>query len=228
MTDLDYDDRDNINAVLLLELRSIPFSRRILPGIDLRVPAVANRAGGEAPMGRGAGGGARVRDFFAEFDEDLEDREYRLEQERIENAAIVAAALIAEAAPAVPALEGAAARRAQADAIFMEVVNAELSIFRRENPLERTRENGEHNDPLMWWKDYGRLKYPNLALLALKYLCVQATSAASERLFSAAGLTIANDRASMLPDNASMLIFLHENLPIVMKWRAEQRLPSIL
>ena len=35
-----------------------------------------------------------------------------------------------------------------------------------------------------------------------------ATSAPCERLFSHAGLTIANDRASLLPDNAAEIIYL--------------------
>ena len=63
--------------------------------------------------------------------------------------------------------------------------------------------------------------------MARKYLCVQATSAASERLFSVAGLTIANDRARLLPTNAAMMIFLHENLPAVRRWRAQRNMPYI-
>ena len=49
---------------------------------------------------------------------------------------------------------------------------------------------------------------PILSLLARRILCIPATSAPSERLFSVAGLTIANDRAGLLPDNAADLIFL--------------------
>ena len=39
-----------------------------------------------------------------------------------------------------------------------------------------------------------------------------ATSAPSERLFSAAGVTIANDRARILPENAEAVLFVKENL----------------
>ena len=46
--------------------------------------------------------------------------------------------------------------------------------------------------------------------MARRYLCVPATSAPSERLFSAAGLTIAKDRASLNPETADALIFLHD------------------
>ena len=52
--------------------------------------------------------------------------------------------------------------------------------------------------------------YPILSFLASIVLSIPATSAPSERLFSHAGLTIANDRASLLPDLASELIYLHD------------------
>jgi len=58
-------------------------------------------------------------------------------------------------------------------------------------------------------------------------LSIQATSAPSKRLFSTAGLTIAKDRARLTPDNAEMLVFLHDNLPVVRAWRAQRNLPEI-
>lgn len=42
-------------------------------------------------------------------------------------------------------------------------------------------------DPLDWWRE-NRANFPRLAILAQKFLCVPATSVASERFFSAAGL----------------------------------------
>ena len=79
---------------------------------------------------------------------------------------------------------------------------------------------------LLWWR-LNQTRFPRLACLAEKYLAIQATSAPSERLFSAAGLTIAKDRASLLPDNAAMLIFLHDNLPIARAWKAQRGLLPI-
>ena len=60
-------------------------------------------------------------------------------------------------------------------------------------------------------------KYPIHANLKLarRYLCIPATSAPSERVFSAAGLTIAKDRASLNPETADALIFLHESWDVV-------------
>ena len=58
----------------------------------------------------------------------------------------------------------------------------------------------------------------NSAQLARMYLCVPATSAPSERVFSVASRIISKLRARLTPANAGMLIFLsgtvHNLLPI--------------
>ena len=66
-----------------------------------------------------------------------------------------------------------------------------------------------------------------LSVLASKYLAIQATSAPSERLFSAAGLTISKDRARLTQDNAAGLVFLHENLAPVNAWRSARGLYNL-
>jgi len=78
-------------------------------------------------------------------------------------------------------------------------------------------------NPLDWWKTR-KHKYPILSRVATALLCITATSAPSERLFSSAGLTIANRRARMHGDNAAALIFLHAALPTVKKLEAERLL----
>ncbi|XP_064465294.1 zinc finger BED domain-containing protein 4-like [Ornithodoros turicata] len=67
-------------------------------------------------------------------------------------------------------------------------------------------------DPCKWWKEMGQHKYPAVARLARKYLAIPATSASSERAFSAAGSVATPCRAALLPEHVRQLTFLHGNL----------------
>lgn len=64
-------------------------------------------------------------------------------------------------------------------------------------------------DPLDWWKQ-NEFLYPLLAKIARSVLSVPATSALSERVFSAAGLTVTKLRSYLNPDNVDALVYLHE------------------
>lgn len=64
---------------------------------------------------------------------------------------------------------------------------------------------------------------PLLGILARRMLCVPATSAPTERVFSVAGLTISKCRASVLPKNASNLTFLHDSWSVAEECEAEIR-----
>jgi hypothetical protein len=66
-------------------------------------------------------------------------------------------------------------------------------------------------------------RFPHLANLAQQLLCIPVTSAPSERVFSNAGLTISKDRASLAPDTASELVFLHDAIPALDKYHASLR-----
>ena len=76
----------------------------------------------------------------------------------------------------------------------------------------RDEATGKFNCPLKWWSMHQH-DYYCVSKLALKYLPIPATSAPSERVFSAAGLTIAKDRARLDPDRANEVVFLHDNIP---------------
>jgi hypothetical protein len=86
-------------------------------------------------------------------------------------------------------------------------VKDELAGYLREEPMSLFDSNGKYADPLPWWEKKAKM-YPRVHALAMEILQIEATSASSERTFSSAGLTIAKDRASLLPENAGMLVFL--------------------
>ncbi|XP_057703650.1 E3 SUMO-protein ligase ZBED1-like isoform X2 [Corythoichthys intestinalis] len=65
-------------------------------------------------------------------------------------------------------------------------------------------------DPAAWWWNE-RQTFPLMSDLAFSYLCVQASSTPSERVFSTAGDTICPERSWLLPEKADMLIFLNKN-----------------
>ena len=66
-------------------------------------------------------------------------------------------------------------------------------------------------DPLEWWKA-NAISYPALSRLSKKYLCISATSSASERLFSTAGNVVTKKRSLLKPEKVDMLVFLAKNL----------------
>lgn len=65
-------------------------------------------------------------------------------------------------------------------------------------------------DPLQWWRD-NKVRFPRMACLARKYLCVPATSVPSERIFSCGGNVISDKRCSLSGEHAEQLIMLHMN-----------------
>lgn len=60
---------------------------------------------------------------------------------------------------------------------------------------------------LDWWRSQ-ETELPILANLAKSYLCIPATSVASERVFSTAGDIVSSQRSSLRPDCVDQLIFL--------------------
>ena len=108
-------------------------------------------------------------------------------------------------------LIGAAVPPSVAETAPAEDVLVELEAYKRENvlPLFDSSTN-KYADPLPWWKAH-ETRYPRLYALAMQFLQVQATSAPSERVFSSGGKTVTVDRASLLPHNVDMLVFLRAN-----------------
>ncbi len=93
------------------------------------------------------------------------------------------------------------------------VVASELDRYKLMPGIKmRDEATGKFNCPLKWWNVH-KSDFQYISQLALKYLSIPATSAPSERVFSAAGLTITKDRARLDPDRANELVFLHDSLP---------------
>ena len=81
-------------------------------------------------------------------------------------------------------------------------------------PLLIENEEGDemHNCALEWWKKVGSVNYPTLAKLAQVYLAAQATSAASERIFSKASYILQARRNRMDAESAGNLLFMRSSL----------------
>jgi hypothetical protein len=105
--------------------------------------------------------------------------------------------------------------------IEMRIKN-ELNQYRTKMPqLDMMDQSGSFTNPLAWWKKRQH-QLPLLSILAKRTLCIPATSAPSERVFSQAGLTISNLRCSLSAEHASNLIFLHDNWDIADKYQAKR------
>ena len=68
----------------------------------------------------------------------------------------------------------------------------------------------EENCPLDWWKSNAK-HFPRLGMVAKKYLCIPATSAPSERVFSTAGNIVTPKRSRLNPSKVDKLVFLAHN-----------------
>jgi hypothetical protein len=96
-------------------------------------------------------------------------------------------------------------------------IDAEMTLYGSEPSIPLQDNQQKFSCPLTWWK-LNQSKYKMLSEVALRVLCIPATSAPSERVFSVAGLTIAKDRSRLAPQTANELIFLHDALPAIRKY----------
>ncbi|KAM9762043.1 E3 SUMO-protein ligase ZBED1 [Menidia menidia] len=66
-------------------------------------------------------------------------------------------------------------------------------------------------NPLSWWKNTGKSKFPNLSQLALRKLGIVSTAVPLERAFAISGEEFCNSRSSIEPENLDMMLFLNSN-----------------
>lgn len=91
----------------------------------------------------------------------------------------------------------------------------ELNRYRLYNPPTKKL------DLCKWWRD-NETEFLILAILAKKYLAIQATSASSERIFSKAANIISQKRTRLGPSIAGKLLYVSSNY----KWFVENFDPS--
>lgn len=84
--------------------------------------------------------------------------------------------------------------------------DVELTEFLQEEAVDAAY------DPLVWWCDNHR-RFPLIAKLEKKYMCICGTSTSSERMFSTAGNIVTPGRSGLKPHKVNMLGFLSLNLP---------------
>lgn len=86
---------------------------------------------------------------------------------------------------------------------------SEKTLFRGKNEPALLDPKG---NPFEWWRERAAA-YPLLSVVARKWLAVPASSAASERMFSSAGLTVSKKRTSLKKERVSTLVFLKTAWP---------------
>ena len=92
-----------------------------------------------------------------------------------------------------------------------EMVADEECVTDKEVSLYKSLPRSATSDPLDWWRQH-KTTFPYLCKLARKYLCIPATSVASEREFSAAGNIVSAKRNCLKPAKVNQLCFLSQNL----------------
>ena len=90
--------------------------------------------------------------------------------------------------------------------IVKDDILREFENYRAEPEMSK-----DEDDILQWWRER-RTKYPNLARLARKYLCVPATSTQAERVYSALGWLLNKRRLCLTGSHVNNLMFLKDNI----------------
>lgn len=90
---------------------------------------------------------------------------------------------------------------------------AETELKNEFSVYEKMPEISAGEDPLTWWSTH-ETTLPHLAQFAKKYLCISASSSASERVFSTSGLICSARRARLTEEHIDMLVFLAQNLKV--------------
>ncbi|KAF1759561.1 hypothetical protein GCK72_016028 [Caenorhabditis remanei] len=91
-------------------------------------------------------------------------------------------------------------------------INKNRNKYKEEVDLYLSTRPDPSVNPFQFWKD--ATTFPNLKNLALKYLCIPATSTESERLFSVTGMICTDKRTRMRSDRVERLTTCNLNLKV--------------
>ena len=90
----------------------------------------------------------------------------------------------------------------------------ELDSYHREPACPFFQGSTTVSDPFEWWKEHGS-RYPRMAKLARRFLCVTAISVPSERVFSKSGWIVNNRRSCLSDKNVSTLTLIACNFSLL-------------
>ncbi|XP_025766901.1 zinc finger BED domain-containing protein 4-like isoform X2 [Oreochromis niloticus] len=91
-------------------------------------------------------------------------------------------------------------RAAVGSSVELETYLGEAAILREDKPLQ-------------YWM-VNKVRFPNLAKVACRYLSAPCTRVDSERLFSSVSHTVNESRNRLTADHAEMILFITKNLPL--------------
>ena len=104
----------------------------------------------------------------------------------------------------------------QANVISSSSTSLKLKLVRKSNSTSVIWtyfgfNTDKHGNPIDdWWKA-NEDRFPKMSKLARKYLCIPATSVASERVFSTSGNIVNAKRSKMMSEYVDILTFLAKN-----------------
>ena len=115
---------------------------------------------------------------------------------------------------------------------FTRTVVPGTVLYRKEDTVSKFYRKAD-SDKIIWtnilgWWQLNEGAYPTLASLAKKFLAIEATSAASERLFSTAGRVITRDRNRLDPNTVGQILYVKSNLDWYETYLKEHRFDEIL
>lgn len=95
---------------------------------------------------------------------------------------------------------------------------SEIDLYLREKGIDVDKD-GREECPLQWWKER-EARFPILSQMARVFLCIPASSAPAERVFSTGTLVVRDTRRRLDDERIAKLMFLKKNVALYRKLKA--------